>query len=291
MEVCSTEEALGLLNDNSEHGVIFDVIVLDMRMPKTDGLELAQAIRQAPGCGFVPLVMLSPLADVGTAKERREAGLDAWLSKPVRQANLHDTLATVIGNGAIQPRSVDTRQKPVDMARECDALRILVAEDNRVNQAVLEGMLHVLGHTTWVAGTGCEALAAFQSQEFDVVLMDCLMPVMDGFEATCNIRKWEEQNNRAPTTIVAVTANVRKEDREHCLALGMDDFLSKPFSFKQLTQVLEQKTSTQAAPTGLIEAQNSEMSISEPHIDQASKTAADVTVLQSMAQELKSNIG
>jgi CheY-like chemotaxis protein len=175
---------------------------------------------------------------------------EAWSHKQ------HSPLLTD-SNGAIQPRSGDTRQKPAAIARESDALRILVAEDNRMNQAVLEGMLHALGHTTWVAGTGCEALAAFQSQEFDVVLMDCLMPVMDGFEATCNIRKWEEQHNQAPTLIVAVTANARQKDREHCLAMGMDDFLSKPYTIKQLTQALEQKTSTQSAPTGVIEAQNS----------------------------------
>ena len=328
-EACSAAEALDLLHGTSDHSGNFDLILLDMRMSKKDGLQLAQAIRKEPGYGFIPMIMLGPLSDAGTGEKWRESGLDTFLNKPVSQDHLHDTLATVIGSGAIQPCSGDNRQIPTDITRKCESnsLRILVAEDNKVNLAVAQGMLHVLGHITSVAGNGHEAVAAFQSQEFDVVMMDCLMPLMDGFEATCSIRKWEEIQNRTPTRIVAVTANAQQGDREQCIAAGMNDYLSKPYTIEQLAQALEHQTTTRTLQTGVNEKQESEttcesqileqralvamsklaedscdsnivMSLTNTYVEQAAQMAedlpkmldtGDLTALQSTAHKLKSN--
>jgi|GEM_PF-2671963 len=243
-ENCSGAQALNRLFGNRGNSPIFDVVLLDMHMPEMDGLQLAQAIRKEPGYHRVPLVMLSSLSVADNDEERAAASLDAWLTKPVRQGRLHDTLVSLFSQGARDKPSGDTEHQSEDVGdgRSQHGLRILLAEDNDVNQTVAVAMLESLGHQTTVTTNGHEALAAFQSNDFDLVLMDCRMPELDGYDATRAIRQWENQQNLIPTWIVALTANALEGDRGKCLAAGMNDYLSKPFTRERLNDVVASGT-------------------------------------------------
>ncbi len=239
-EYRSGAEVLDRLVGDGGDGPIIDVVLLDMHMPEMDGLQLAQAMRKVPGYGHIPLIMLSSLSGADSDIERDAAKLDAWLTKPVRQARLHDTLVSVLGKATndnpgriVEQTSTGTGHPASDSSR-----RILLAEDNDVNRAVAVEMLKSLGHETTVAINGREAVAIFQSQEFDLVLMDCQMPELDGYGATRVIREWENQQNLPATSIVALTANALNGDRERCLVAGMTDYLSKPFTKNQLNDMV-----------------------------------------------------
>ena len=239
-ENCSGADALNRLVGNGDDSPNFDAVLLDMHMPEMDGLRLARAIRQEPGYRRIPLVMLSSLSVADNDDERAAARLDAWLTKPVRQARLHDTLVSLFNRGARGTQSRVTGQIPEDAGHNVseNGLRILLAEDNEVNQVVAVTMLESLGHQTTVTANGHEAVAAVQTREFDLVLMDCRMPELDGYDATRAIRQWEKQQDLSAITIIALTANALEGDRERCLAAGMSDYLSKPFTKEQLNEVV-----------------------------------------------------
>jgi signal transduction histidine kinase/CheY-like chemotaxis protein len=239
VEASSGSEALARLSQTSNADEPFDVVLLDMHMPEMDGLEVARVIRQDPDFGHLSLVMLSSVSTAGSDLERQEAGLDAWLTKPIRQTRLHEALQSVMASEILKRTSdgIQARLRESEIDGNEISLRILLVEDNSVNLAVAEGMLSALGHHTTSARNGCEAVLAFQAETFDLVLMDCQMPEMDGFEATQAIRQWEKDKHRSPTRIIALTANALKGDRERCLKAGMDDYLSKPFTTEQLRDV------------------------------------------------------
>ncbi len=237
----SGPEALGLLGSHARDDRSFDAVLLDMNMPEMDGIQLASAIRQTEILDAVPLLMLSSVSAIDAGDDRDTADIDAWLTKPVRQARLFDALSSHLARPRRPRKDIDrseTMQPLVGSAATNDNassdLRILMAEDNPVNQMVAQGMLDELGHTTTVAGNGREAFELFKEHEFDLVLMDCQMPVLDGFKATQLIRQWESQEDREATMIIAVTANALGGDRERCLAAGMDDYVSKPFTIENL---------------------------------------------------------
>lgn len=237
----SGPEALGLLGSRARDDRSFDAVLLDMNMPEMDGIQLASAIRQTEILDAVPLLMLSSVSAIDAGDDRDTADIDAWLTKPVRQARLFDALSSHLARPRRPRKDMDrseTMQPLVGSAATNDNassdLRILMAEDNPVNQMVAQGMLDELGHTTTVAGNGREAFELFKEHEFDLVLMDCQMPVLDGFKATQLMRQWESQEDREATKIIAVTANALGGDRERCLAAGMDDYVSKPFTIENL---------------------------------------------------------
>jgi CheY-like chemotaxis protein len=209
--------------------------IVDYFMPRMDGIALATQIRSDPTIADVSLVMLASYADRTRKAEARAAGIRHVLTKPVRRAQLLDTLLA-----ALSPEPVETR-KPAPAPRAAPTApvhaRILVAEDNPVNQQLARAMLLRLGYQTDVAGNGEEAVEAVMNLPYDLVLMDCQMPVMDGFEATRVIR--DREGTVRHTTIVAVTANAMEGDRERCLTAGMDDYLAKPFRAGDLRRVLE----------------------------------------------------
>jgi len=221
----------------------FDVAVLDLMMPGMDGLELARAIKDDPAIAATRLVMLTSFGRRGQARRAREAGVAAYLTKPVRHSQLFDCLATVMAAPAPSPAPaaaaapLETRPPPAE-GGEGRRVRVLVAEDNVVNQKVAVRLLEKLGCRADVAGDGREAVDALALAPYDLVLMDCQMPNLDGFAATAEVRRREGGSGRR-TPIVALTANARPEDRQACLAAGMDDFLSKPIAAEALARMVD----------------------------------------------------
>ena len=228
--VLSGAEALALLQKSEP----FDLAILDMQMPEMDGMMLASEIRKLHDEKSLPLVMLSSIGDRDDVKEASH--FSAFLTKPVKQQFLFETLMGVFSDTAVYP-SRPTKKLTVDpeMAKN-HPLRILLAEDNLVNQKVASRILERMGYRADVAGDGLEVLEALQRQAYDVVLMDVQMPYMDGVEATEQIRDiWppEEQPD-----IIAMTAHALTGDREKYLAAGMDNYISKPVRIQELLQAL-----------------------------------------------------
>jgi PAS domain S-box-containing protein len=216
----------------------FALALLDFQMPEMDGLELARHIKADPALAGVRLILLTSLGVRGQREQARAAGIEGYLVKPVRQSQLFDCLVTVMAAPAplpsASPRSTaDSGRRPPPVAR---GPRVLLAEDNVVNQRLALRMLQKLGCCVDVVGNGCEAVAAVRRGEYALVFMDCQMPEMDGFEATAAIRQGETGSRRVP--IIALTANAMQGDREACLAAGMDDYLSKPLGLQDMERML-----------------------------------------------------
>jgi CheY-like chemotaxis protein len=214
-------------------------MVLDMQMPGMDGLQLARAIKAQPKLASIPMIMLTSAGLRGHAGESRKAGIAGYLTKPVRQSQLYDCLATVVSTGRQSAPATPWRPAPLvtrhslKEARAHGRHRVLVADDNETNQMVAARMLGKLGYRADVAANGREAVEALARIAYDLVLMDCQMPEMDGFEATRAIRQAEAGRGRR-TPIVAITANALRGDRESCLEAGMDDYLPKPVDLEAL---------------------------------------------------------
>ncbi|MBI2748057.1 MAG: response regulator [Burkholderiales bacterium] len=227
--------ALEMLRAAAARNAPYDLAIIDMKMPGMDGVELARAIKADPAVSGLPLIMLSSILSPGETGSAREAGIVTCLSKPVRQSDLRRAIAQAVGV------SHQARQPAVEGGehRRIDA-HVLLVEDSAVNQDVALAMLQSFGCEVRVAENGREAVAAAQGGRFDLILMDCQMPEMDGFEATAAIRKLEAERAvpAARVPIVAVTANVLGGDRARCVAAGMDDYLAKPFKKEELWAVL-----------------------------------------------------
>ena len=210
-------------------GEAFDVAVLDMAMPEMDGVALAQAIRERVPA--LPLVLLTSLGRLPEARTKKV--FDAQLAKPLKASQLYDALIEVIAGSDAEKYAGPTERAPV----KTSDLRILLAEDNAVNQRVALLILQKLGYRADVASNGLEALEALERQQYDVVLMDVQMPELDGLEATRQIcQRWPDGGR---PRIVAMTANAMEEDREACREAGMDDYVAKPIRQELLAEALE----------------------------------------------------
>jgi len=233
------EEALTKLSEAQEAGAPFALILTDMHMPGMDGFELIEKIRQRPGASTATIMMLTAAGHRGDAARCQELGVSAHLLKPIRQSELREAIARVLGareqKGAIP---LITRYSLQDAREAPDSLRILLAEDNPVNQRLASRLLEKRGHFVVVAANGREALEALEKGSFDLVFMDVQMPVMDGFEATTAIRK-KEAASGMHVPVVALTAHAMKGDREKCLAGGMDEYLTKPIRPQELDEILK----------------------------------------------------
>jgi CheY-like chemotaxis protein/HPt (histidine-containing phosphotransfer) domain-containing protein len=209
-----------------------------MQMPVMDGLALTRAIKADAALADIHLVLLTSLGQRGDASQMKELGIAACLTKPTRQSDLFDSLASVLAGQQVRPMLrplVPSLPKPVRRR----AVRILLVEDNIVNQQVAVGILKKLGLRADAVADGQEALKALETLPYDVVLMDVQMPVMDGLEATRRIRDPKSAVLDHHIPIIAMTANAMQGDREKCLMTGMDDYVPKPVSPKALTAVLE----------------------------------------------------
>lgn len=232
-------EALELLKDAAKAKDPFDAAILDMLMPEMDGEELALKIKSDPDLRDIPLVMLTSLGKRGDAKRLKEIGFSAYLTKPLRPSQLRECLEMVISGGS----KIDAASTPMVTRHTINEERklrtkILIVEDNTTNQKVALGMLRRLGYGADVAANGLEALNALKKNRYDLVLMDCQMPEMDGFEATALIRDPKSGVLDPKVPIVAMTAGATEEDRKRCLAAGMDDYLSKPMRREQLAEII-----------------------------------------------------
>ncbi len=243
-------QALGLLRNAVERGEPFDLAILDLLMPDMDGLELARHIKAESPISSTRMILLTSLGRRGDAKAAQDAGIAAYLTKPIRQSQLYDCLSLVLtnassaGSGTGQPPAPLITRHSLSEAQAQSRQRILLAEDNPINQKVAVKMLEKLGYRVDVAGNGREAVEALERIPYALVFMDCHMPDMDGFEATRAIRGREAGGRRTP--IIAMTANAMREDRQQCLEAGMDDFLSKPVAGKALADTLNRWLSPDA---------------------------------------------
>jgi len=239
-------EALRMLQSAASAGTAYDLAILDMEMPGMDGLMLARAIKTDPAIANTKLILLNSLGEQMETEKLHAAGISACLVKPARQSLLFDRIAEALGASETAARRLNVAAQtdhapPVRRSRN---VRILLAEDNIINQEVARGQLDQLDYTADVVANGREALEALRRKPYDIVLMDCMMPEMDGYEATMKIRQSEQEHlpgfdRKQPIHIIAMTANAMQGDSEICLSTGMNDYVSKPVQIGDLRRALE----------------------------------------------------
>jgi len=244
-EANSGLHALELLRSAAAKGAPYDFAVLDLMMPGMDGFEVARTIKSDPSLAGIHLVMLTSFGERGHGVTARDAGVAACLTKPVRQSQLFDCLANVISAAAgteqdatsSQPGTKLLTKHTLKEANMSSNKLILLAEDNLVNQQVAIRQLQKLGYRCDAVANGREAIKALSRIPYDLVLMDCQMPEMDGYEAAAEIRRQEGDRNHTP--IVAMTAHALSGDRQKCIAAGMDEYITKPVKPEDLSRVFE----------------------------------------------------
>ncbi|MDI3294116.1 response regulator [Janthinobacterium tructae] len=242
-------EALGLLQGALRGGHPFDLAIIDMRMPVMDGAELVRAIKADAGMAALKIIMLSSLDASAQLRQVTAMGVEYCLTKPVRALELRHCIEAIGSCGTPLAALAPALPAPPDTGAAGQApLRMLLVEDNAINQEIALAMLEDSGYEPTPADNGRRALALWERYPFDVILMDCQMPEMDGFEATRRVRRMEAQQGRDRTPIIALTANAILGDRELCLDAGMDDYLAKPYTRAALLAVLARWRPASAAP-------------------------------------------
>lgn len=284
METKAAESGLQALEwlNHDEH---FDIAVLDMQMPEMDGLALASQIKLLPNCKDIPLVMLSSVGHHSLSKTEELNYFAAVLTKPIKQAQLYETFINILGKQKFSLRPIHTPPDPLTplLAQQLP-LRILLVEDVAVNQKVARQMLHRLGYRADVANNGKEALASLHRQSYNVVFMDVQMPEMDGLEATKLIR--QEWLSPLDPWIIAMTAHAMQGDKEECLRVGMNDYISKPVRPEAIVQALNKYSqihseilpSTFEILSSTVEI-NDRSSVTEAELCLTEKPAIDMGVL------------
>jgi signal transduction histidine kinase/DNA-binding response OmpR family regulator len=231
----SGREALEILKSSIRQGPKFDLAILDFGMPEMDGLQLAEAMQLQPEMRAIPLILLTSYVDRSYREQALKAGFSAYLSKPVRTSVLYKAVTATLGS--IEAAALPTSSGEFTLHTPSEGVHLLVADDNAVNQKVACRMLEKLGYRCDVVANGKEALAALSRIAYDLILMDCQMPEMDGYDATSEIRRLE--SGLCHTPVIAMTAHVMAGDRERCLEAGMDDYVSKPVRVDELTTALK----------------------------------------------------
>jgi CheY-like chemotaxis protein len=258
--------ALAMLREAYASSAEFPLVLLDAMMPEMDGFQLAEQIQRHPELARATIMMLSSAGELADGARCKSLGISTHLAKPFKASELHDAIVTAMGTVRLKVPDPDTSHvapgragRTVDPAASVSPapslppMNCLVAEDNPINQILVRSLLQRQGHRVVLTGNGREVIEAYRQEPFDVVLMDISMPEMDGFEATAELRKVEEETGRR-TPIVAMTAHAMKGDRERCMESGMDDYLAKPITAVELWQVLARVARQwPAAPERLID--------------------------------------
>jgi CheY-like chemotaxis protein len=243
----SGSSALARLQAAHDHGTPYTLALVDLQMPDMDGVELARLIKAEPELAMVRLIMLGVLGQRNHEHTAQCAGIAAYVTKPVRQSHLYDSIVTVLAaSSAPQPATL-LPPPTVAKAPAATRLRVLLAEDNIVNQRVAVRLLERLGCRVDAVANGREAVAALARIAYALVFMDCQMPEMDGYDATAAIRAREHLTG-SHIPIIAMTANAMPGDRERCLQAGMDDYVSKPVNAERLLEVLQKWTVPATTP-------------------------------------------
>lgn len=227
------KDALAILNDSNFN---IDVILTDYCMPETNGIEFAQQVFKIKKYKKIPIVLLTSRAQRGDYRLVKENGLRGYLPKPIRKNDLVECVSMLLSeeqNVTDDEKTVITRHT-IKERHISEDVKILLVEDNPLNQKLAIKMMNKAGYSCDVAQNGIEALAAMETNSYDMVFMDCQMPVMDGFEATAKIRKVEKTHGSKHTPIIALTANAMLSDVKDCTNAGMDDYLAKPINYEEL---------------------------------------------------------
>lgn len=265
------------------------LVLTDVNMPNADGFDFCRRLRSDERFRDLKVIMLTSAGRPGDPDRRRQLDVQAHILKPVKQSELFDSIVTVLG--VTDEEDFDADQDPSSRFAAVSGLKVLLAEDNLVNQRLALGLLEKQGHKTTLARNGVEAVQLYRTGRFDVVLMDVQMPEMDGLEATAHIRAFEQEDGRQ-TPIVAMTAHAMKGDRDRCLEAGMDEYLSKPIRGKQIAEMflrLNLKPAVDpaqdSAPTGAVHSKQTPDRGGYPaseSTDGADKKSASATDLNSL---------
>jgi len=244
--------ALTILGEAAKRENPFQLAILDMQMPGMNGQQLGITIKENESLRDIVLIMLTSLGNEGYLPQLKEIGFSACLAKPVKPSHLLDTILGAVTKTDSEMNTNTSHRtdisQPLQDTQNKSNIRILLAEDNDINREVAVNILELEGYGCDVVLNGTQAIDAVSEKKYDLILMDCQMPEMDGFEATRIIRKKEKQGeivgkSTCKIPIIALTANVLKGDREHCLEAGMDDYLSKPLKTEDLIQTIEKHLS------------------------------------------------
>ncbi|WP_240192106.1 response regulator [Desulforhopalus vacuolatus] len=223
-----------------QKGEPFDLVLLDKDMPGMGGMEVAQKIKADPAIADTRLIMLTSAGTGNDAAKAKKNGISASLSKPVPQSELYAAVIRVLGDHPKKISDEMSNSTGIDQDTQVFDIHVLIAEDNLINQNVTAAMLRIFGCRVDIVSNGSEAVEAVSKTPYDLVFMDCQMPVLDGYQATAAIRKFEKENGvEKNIPIIALTANALKGDRKKCLTAGMDDYLSKPFLKSQILALLK----------------------------------------------------
>jgi len=300
----SGKEALDRFNKAFASGTPFRLILLDIQMPELDGFDVAKMIKDAPSGEDARIILLSSIGERGDADRCKEIGISGYLPKPIKQSDLFDAIMMTMGLRTEEMPTVITRHKVYE---ERESFNILLAEDNLINQTLAIKLLETRGHRVTLASNGREAVEAFTKGDFDLILMDIQMPEMDGFEATREIRKIEDRNQKSEDgsqktevrsqkteirqnkhqalthqqssihsiPIIAMTAHAMTGDREKCIDAGMDDYVTKPIKPEVLYSIINK----------VAHKSHSEKEQKRPQLSQGSKTFSPKTFDLSSAME------
>ncbi|MBU7583523.1 MAG: response regulator [Nostoc sp. TH1S01] len=310
----SAEAVLSAMEVASQQRKPYDVVLIDMQMSQTDGMALAKTIKAQAAMAEIPLIMLTSTQQRDEIQRSLTMGFAAYLVKPIKPSRLLDTLITILGipSPPEQQQHLPNHQElemnnlqnnHLRLATGSSKLRILVAEDNLVNQKVALKQLKSLGYSADVAANGQEVLQLLEKIPYDVILMDCQMPVLDGLETTKEIHRWHESSfaNRRRPVIIAMTANAMKEDKQLCLDAGMDDYLSKPVMKENLAAILEHWSqflvkipteTTSAHPVSTTQENVETLLIDWEHLHQLSENDAEfeLQLLEIFVEDMKSRL-
>jgi signal transduction histidine kinase/CheY-like chemotaxis protein len=238
------QHVVSSLEEAAQAGKPYAIVLLDVQMPDMDGFSVAKAIKQSSLVNNTSVLLLSSADTANYVKEFKQLNLGAYLTKPIKQSELLETMLEVLEHKTtgkkVVSKNISSQQNALPESSSLPPQHILLAEDNYVNQQLMLRVLQKSGHHITVANNGAEAIELLQTEQIDIVLMDCQMPKLDGYEATTKIRDLQiTARSGQPIPVIALTANAMSGDREKCIAAGMDDYVTKPITFSRLFEVMQ----------------------------------------------------